>query len=81
MVGTVGILAVVVGIAALVFAGGLKLKLTSVVLGVIAMILGLAAQSSLGWVGAVLGLIAIILRFVLSKPEGGPGQPTPLKPA
>lgn len=56
-------------------------KLSAVLLGSIAILVGVVAQTHVGWIGLVLGIVAIMGRFVLAKSNGKPTQPNQIKPA
>ncbi len=61
------LVALIAGIAALVFVFVKKLKFIGVILGIAAVVLGIITRVALGWIGCILGIIAVVLFFILAK--------------
>jgi len=67
-----GIVVLVLGIAAMILIFAPKLKLWGFLLGMIAVVMGILTKGILGWIGCILGIVAIILALTLLKKK----QPT-----
>lgn len=69
-----GTIALIVGIIAVVSLFTPKLKLWTLLLGIAAVIIGIFGKATLGWIGAILGAVAIILTFILFKKKKEPSK-------